>query len=362
MPRSSPGSEDLTWDWSEPDGEPSPSPRSTPTPAPSLLSDGPESPTSVTSPVLLTMREGKPGGGKGPLLAVDESLTLAQGNGQVLFATPIDFRQTSRGDLMTPGRTGGPPGTGVGEVGDPAFTVSQRGQAVALTGPTPPSGPAGSPARTSPSPASDGASAATDPPSPSSSLTLWSDTDPDGSSSRTSLVYSPLAAVPISPASSASWGTSGTAWRGESSMLATTTSLNAAEGYSCSAPARLADVLEPSAPPRYSLTPRAAQGILRRAARRGRALPPALESALSSLAQRADKEPISSHGRSSEAPPLQRPDPSEASMSSVRRLTERECEALMGWPRDHTVAWSWNPIRGSRPGATAAAGTASSRR
>jgi len=35
--------------------------------------------------VLLTMRDGKPGGGKGPLLSDEESLTLATGNGQTLF-------------------------------------------------------------------------------------------------------------------------------------------------------------------------------------------------------------------------------------------------------------------------------------
>ena len=35
--------------------------------------------------VLMTMREGKDGGGKGPLLAEEESLTLATGNGQTLF-------------------------------------------------------------------------------------------------------------------------------------------------------------------------------------------------------------------------------------------------------------------------------------
>jgi site-specific DNA-cytosine methylase len=33
----------------------------------------------------MTMREGKPGGGKGPLLVKEESLTLATGNGQTLF-------------------------------------------------------------------------------------------------------------------------------------------------------------------------------------------------------------------------------------------------------------------------------------
>lgn len=40
----------------------------------------------ATPAVLLTMREGKPGGGKGPLLSAEQSLTLATGNGQVLFA------------------------------------------------------------------------------------------------------------------------------------------------------------------------------------------------------------------------------------------------------------------------------------
>lgn len=35
--------------------------------------------------VLMTMREEKPGGGKGPLLTEEESLTLATGNGQTLF-------------------------------------------------------------------------------------------------------------------------------------------------------------------------------------------------------------------------------------------------------------------------------------
>lgn len=42
-------------------------------------------PGNVAVPTLMTMREGKDGGGKGPLLAEDESLTLATGNGQVLF-------------------------------------------------------------------------------------------------------------------------------------------------------------------------------------------------------------------------------------------------------------------------------------
>src|SRR3972149_4347730 len=124
MPLFSRASEEPTLGLSVPDGAPSASRRSTPTPVPSLPSDGPESRTSGTSPVLLTMREGKPGGGKGPLLAINESLTLAQRNGQVLF-----------------------------------------------------SGPAASPVRTSPSLGSGQASPESAADSPSPSSTLWSATD-----------------------------------------------------------------------------------------------------------------------------------------------------------------------------------------
>ena len=40
-------------------------------------------------PTLLTMREGKDGGGKGPLISEDQSLTLATGNSQTLFAASV---------------------------------------------------------------------------------------------------------------------------------------------------------------------------------------------------------------------------------------------------------------------------------
>ena len=49
---------------------------------------------SSAKPVLLTMREGKPGGGKGPLISEDMSLTLATGNGQVLIEPTIGFSHT----------------------------------------------------------------------------------------------------------------------------------------------------------------------------------------------------------------------------------------------------------------------------
>jgi DNA (cytosine-5)-methyltransferase 1 len=44
-------------------------------------------------PVLLRNREGKPGGGKGPLMSEDKSLTLGTSNDQTLFQ-PIGFSHT----------------------------------------------------------------------------------------------------------------------------------------------------------------------------------------------------------------------------------------------------------------------------
>ena len=55
------------------------------------------------------------------------------GTGRGTPLVPIDMRQASRGDKLTNYRahgSGGAPGHGVGEDGDPAYTVSERGQAV----------------------------------------------------------------------------------------------------------------------------------------------------------------------------------------------------------------------------------------
>jgi hypothetical protein len=52
----------------------------------------------------------------------------------------------------------------------------------------------------------------------------------------------------------------------------------------------LSAIIEASAPSKYSLSPKAAKGILRRAARRGRALPPALQLALEQLAAHAQPD------------------------------------------------------------------------
>ena len=57
------------------------------------------------------------------------------GTGRGTPIVPIDLRQASRGEKMTNNRavgSGGAPGHGIGNAGDPAFTVSERGQAIAF--------------------------------------------------------------------------------------------------------------------------------------------------------------------------------------------------------------------------------------
>jgi DNA (cytosine-5)-methyltransferase 1 len=70
-----------------------------------------------------------------PQVDTELSQTLQRKNPQAVV-TPIDLRQASRGEKIANNRSsgsGGPPGHGVGDGGDPAFTVSERGQAVATT-------------------------------------------------------------------------------------------------------------------------------------------------------------------------------------------------------------------------------------
>jgi site-specific DNA-cytosine methylase len=116
---------------------------------------------------------------------------------------------------------------------------------------------------------------------------------------------------------------SGMAFRGELWTLATSESPS--DAVECS----LSQVLNPTAPQRFSLSAKAASGILRRAGRRGKVLPAALQTALESLAQSPDdsaKEsiaPLTNHS------------------SSVRRLTPTECERLMGWPDGWTISKAW---------------------
>ena len=81
-------------------------------------------------PVLMRQREGKAGGGKGPLLSENISLTLAGGNDQVLFdptTIPIqDGREIEKKQN----------GLGIGQEGDPSYTLDQTGAQSVAHNPT----------------------------------------------------------------------------------------------------------------------------------------------------------------------------------------------------------------------------------
>lgn len=100
--------------------------------------------------------------------------------------------------------------------------------------------------------------------------------NPDGSSGRTSLEFCHRTkGEPLAP-SSGRWQTSGILARSECLTL------NSSEWPSDAAVSFLSDVLEVGQErlQRYSLSPKACQGILRRASKRGKPLPPMLEAAL----------------------------------------------------------------------------------
>jgi len=109
--------------------------------------------------------------------------------------------------------------------------------------------------------------------------------DPDGFSSRTYPVSSLATAVGTSESCLERWPTSGTAWRGGLSTHVSS-ECRSADGACSSSEPSLTEILEPppSVPAKYSLSARAAAGILRRAEKRGRTLPPHLEEALARVA------------------------------------------------------------------------------
>ena len=151
------------------------------------------------------------------------------------------------------------------------------------------SSPGGSPARTSASPV-----AAPDSPesvpdcggSSTGSLTLF---DPEPHSWKTLRGSSAVTAAETWGRSSKPWLTSGMG--GPTASSTRNTSACPSGDAACSCSPSLAEILEPNALPRYSLSPRAAAGILRRAEARGRTLPPVLEATLASLASRAPSAP-----------------------------------------------------------------------
>ena len=199
----------------------------------------------------------------------------------------------------------------------------------------------GSPAKTSASPDAAPASPANEAACGGSftgSSTLF---DPAPYSWRTSKDSSAVTVAETWARSSTPWLTSGMASPGEYSTRSTSACPNGDDACSCSP--SLADVLEPTVPPKYSLSPRAARGILRRAQARGRELPPALSQALARLEKAAGGQLVVStlqapkgRGWRVDAEGAAGGQIVPCAPASVRRLTPRECERLMGWPDDHT--------------------------
>lgn len=143
-----------------------------------------------------------------------------------------------------------------------------------------------SPARTYPLPESEQDSPASEADSSLSSHESLGLFDPDGFSSRTFPVFSLHTAVGTSESSLERWPTSGTAWDGGLSTHVSSECRSADGGCSSSEPS-LTTILEPpqSVAAKYSLSARAASGILRRAQKRGRELPPHLQAALEATAE-----------------------------------------------------------------------------
>jgi hypothetical protein len=142
----------------------------------------------------------------------------------------------------------------------------------------------GSPAKTSASPdaapASRRASGRTSFSSSPESLTLFSQPE-DGWSLRMFPDYSPRTVAEISPSFSRRWPSSGfTTSPGESWTVDTSECPSGGGAFSS-----LRDVLEDDVPRRYFLSRKAAAGILRRAAKRGRELPAHLDRALRTLSE-----------------------------------------------------------------------------
>jgi hypothetical protein len=368
-------------------------------------------PTDPTQPTIMRMREGKEGGGKGPLLSEGLALTLATGAMDVLFVPPqpMAVSENQRGEvLVTPYSRqltsgGGKPGQGYGMVllppspagsqasEDSTWASSEPGSASSpiprssltpapsspATGPmyptsapswtsrvwqtaqleerwtevaalgslraeqggSPPlvtigpalmSGQEGHRARGSASPDSDEDSMTTAAASPSPGLTLWDDTDPALSSSRTYQASSRRLMAWTGTPSYAHWESSGTGGPTGFSTLSGSECPSDDDGCS-SSPSTLADILTPTAPDRFSLSARAAAGIMRRSAKRGRRLPAELEVALNQLG------PSPSEGTEASSPTDRTPGPTSSSWT-VRRITPVEGERLMGWPDGHTIA------------------------
>jgi DNA (cytosine-5)-methyltransferase 1 len=220
--------------------------------------------------------------------------------------------------------------------------------------------------------------------------------DPLGLSSRMFPDFSvQTTAETLRKSSAFSWSNAGMGFAGVCSTASFSESPNVAAVCS------LSDVLEDLAPQKFFLSPKAAKGILRRAQKRGQALPTLLRQALEALSLEADARDKTSSsfvrqstdsgmvdrmtvppnkdtslskmcaeergikqikGKELEsrkvdpAIPLAKPNSTPLAMS-VRRLTPTECETLQGFPKGWTVPatehWEMRSRSRSRNGAPA---------
>lgn len=171
------------------------------------------------------------------------------------------------------------------------------------------------------------------------SLTLFSETE-DGFLLRMFPDSFPQTMDEISPSYSRRWPTSGFTTSPGESWTADTSECHSEGG----AFSYLPDVLVADTPPRFYLSPKAAAGIIRRAKKRGKALPPRLASALRELAEAGMSHPLSPpSGEKDQADPLA----TSARTSSVQAFTQntRDEVRYIG-PRgegDHTAALAAQP-------------------
>jgi len=77
----------------------------------------------ATTIIIMRNREGKPGGGKGPMLG-EKSFTLATNNDQVLFEPPMVAYPIS-GNMIGRQDQNGPNGWTIGTEDDPMFTLTK---------------------------------------------------------------------------------------------------------------------------------------------------------------------------------------------------------------------------------------------
>jgi len=300
--RSSPESAEWISASPGPDGGTPSSPRSSPSAEPCSPSDSPASPSTPTSATSPSAGAASRGGEPAQAMTWDAlnhtashlSPTMGTNTGSstgragVVWTSP-SAEAASRGEspVSVWTLTGDYADPMLKETDRPMVTANPMSDRIPFVGPASTSSPSEAPVRTSPSPGSDEDSTATAPASSgkqceSPEMALF---DPEPYSWKTSK-GSCLATVDGTSRSSwTRWPSAGIG--GASGFSTRSTSASPSVDGESSWSQSLTTILEPNASERYSLSPKAAAGILRRASRRGRTLPPALEQALRAVAETA---------------------------------------------------------------------------